>query len=89
MIHGTEHLFYEDRLRELELFSLEKRRLQGDLIVAFKYPEESYRKGYRLFSRTCDNRTRGNSLKLREGRFRLDIRKVFHSEGGEALEWVT
>ena len=89
MIHGTEHLFYEDRLRELELFSLEKRRLQGDLIVTFKYPEGSFRKGDRLFSRICDNRTRGNSFKLREGRFRLDIRKVFHSEGGEALEWVT
>ncbi|GAB0188981.1 hypothetical protein GRJ2_001363400 [Grus japonensis] len=78
MIRGLEHLSYEGRLRELGLFSLEKRRLQGDLIAAFKCLKGAYRKaGEGVFTRAWSNRTRGNGLKLKRGRFRLDIKKKF------------
>ncbi len=76
MIQGMEHVSCKDRLRELGLFSLEKRRLQNDLVAAFQYIKGSYRKeGDRLFSGVCGDRTGGNGIKLKEGRFRLDIRK--------------
>ena len=59
--------------------------------MAFHYLKGNYRKkGDRLRSRVCCDRTRGNGFKLREHRFRLDIKeKIFYSEGGEALEQVT
>ncbi|KFW08110.1 hypothetical protein N327_01720, partial [Fulmarus glacialis] len=78
MIRGVERLSYEERLRELGLFSLKKRRLRGDLIAAFQSLKGAYKKDEdRLFSRACCNRTRRNGFKLKEGRFRLDIRKKF------------
>jgi len=76
MIRELEHLSCEERLRELVLFSLEKRRLQGDLTAAFQYLKGAYTKDEdRLFSRSCCDRTRGNGFKLKEGRFRLVISK--------------
>jgi len=78
MIRGLERLSYEDRLRELGLFSLEKRRLQGDLVAAFQYLKGAYRQdGEGLFTRVCSDRARGKGCKLKEGRFRLEIRRKF------------
>ncbi|KFQ89053.1 hypothetical protein N337_02950, partial [Phoenicopterus ruber ruber] len=79
MIRGLEHLSYEDRLRELGLFSLEKRRLRGNLRAAFQYLKGAYKKaGEGLFRRASRVPvTRGNGFKLKEGRFRLDRRKKF------------
>jgi len=78
MIRGLQHLPYKDRLRELGLFSLEERRLRGDLIAAFQDLKGAYKQeGRQLFERGDNSRTRGNGLKLKEGRLRLDVRGKF------------
>jgi len=76
VIRGLEHLSYEERLTESGLFSLQNRRHRGDLIAAFQYPKGAYMKaGDGHFTRPCNDRTRSNGFKLKDGRFKLDIRK--------------
>jgi len=79
MVRGPEHLSYEERLRELEFFSPEKRRLLGDHVAVFQYIKGAYKKdGETVFTEACSDGTRGNGFKVKEGRFRADIRrKIF------------
>jgi len=78
MIRGQEYLSCEERLRAWRLFSLEKRRLWGDLRATFQYPKVPYKKaGEGHCTRVCSDRTRGDGFKLKECRSRLGIRKKF------------
>ncbi|TRZ26668.1 hypothetical protein HGM15179_000439 [Zosterops borbonicus] len=68
MTRGLEDLSCEDRLRDLGLFSLEKRRIWGDLTAASQHlkgptrePERDFLQGHVI------GKTRGNGLNLEEG----------------------
>jgi len=61
--------------------SPQKRRLWGDLIVAFQCLKGAYKQeGQRLFMWVDGDRTRGTGFKLRQGRFRLDMRRKFSTQ---------
>ncbi|GAB0176015.1 hypothetical protein GRJ2_000066700 [Grus japonensis] len=77
LIRGLEHLCYEDRLRVGVVQPGEEKAL-GTPYSSLPVSKGAYRKdGEGLFMRECSDRTRGNGFKLKEGRFRLDVRKKF------------
>jgi len=77
MFRRLEH-FYAKKLRELGLFSLEKKRLQEGLIAALQYLNGAYKQeSQRTSTMDCSDRSRGKSFKLKEERFSLDVRKTF------------
>ncbi|TRZ19852.1 hypothetical protein HGM15179_007254 [Zosterops borbonicus] len=72
MLRDPEHLSCEERLRELGLFSLEKRRLRGDLINAYKYLKGVCRDyGARLFSAMPRDRRRSSGHELKDKKSHL------------------
>jgi len=73
-IKRLKHRSYEERLRDLGLFSLEKRRLQG---IYKRLKGRCMEEGARLFSVMLSGRTRGNEHKLKHRRFCLNIRRNF------------
>ena len=81
MITGLGHLPYEERLKHLGFFSLEKRRLRGDMIETYKIMQgRSKVDRGKLFSLSQNTRTRGHTLKLSAGRVRTDKRKYFFTQ---------
>ncbi|CAH8665158.1 unnamed protein product [Dicrocoelium dendriticum] len=78
MIESQRGKSYEDRLSSLGLFSLERRRLRGDLIETLKIIKGlSGISSTHLFELAMSDRLRGHRLKLKHHRVRLDIRTKF------------
>lgn len=77
-MRGLEHIPFEQRLRDLGQFSLERRRLKGDFVNACKYLKaRSQENGHRLFSVMPCSRTRISEHKLEHRDFRTNMRKSF------------
>ena len=78
LMRGLTHLLFEDRLRKLGLFSLEKKKLHGDLTTAFHFlkgptgkPERGSSPGTAVLEKGV------NGYRVQEGKFRLGVRRKF------------
>ena len=81
MISELRHLNYEQRLSKLGLISLEKRRIRGDLIQAFKIIKGIDKVNMnKFFTLNVRGSTRGNRFKLSKKRTRLELRRNFFSQ---------
>lgn len=76
---GLKNLPYDERLRLLNLESMETRRQRGDLIATYRILHGEFFCHQDLFELNTDFRLRGHSLKLRKENFRTTTRKHFLS----------
>lgn len=74
MIQGLRNLPYKERLSRLNLHSLERRRVRGDMIEVYKWVK-GINKGNidKVIDIRSQDRTRGNGYKLKKHRFRTDV----------------
>lgn len=89
MMPGLRGLSYNERLDKLGLYSLERRRMRGDLIEVYKIMRGIDRVDVsRLFPlRLGEVNTRGHDFRLKGERFKGNIRGgFFYSESGGSME---
>jgi len=86
MIRGLEHCSCEDSLRELGLFSLEKRRLRGHLIAAFQYLKGAYRKDGKIFLSRPVVIGQGVTANTRKKFFTMRVVKHWHRLPREVVD---
>ena len=70
-------LSYEDRLKKLNLPSLEARRTRGEYITLYKCMTKMIEIDIKDFTPTSEVTTRGNSMKIQKKRGDKDARKYF------------
>lgn len=88
MIKEPDHLSYKERWRELGLFSLEKRRLRGHLVIIYKDLKRGWNEDRaRLFTVVSSDSTRDNGHRLENKRFCLNMRKHFFTVHWKTEYW--
>ena len=81
MLPGMEGISYEERLEKLGLFSLERRRLRGDMIEVYKIMRGMDRvDSQKLFPRVEESITWGHRFKVRGVRFKGDVRVKYFTQ---------
>ena len=80
MVTGISHLSYEERLKELDMYSVERRYLRGDMIEVYKMCNGLDKVDLNnYFTLSQDHITRGHGKKLKKFSCRLDLRKYSYS----------